>query len=766
MFASPAAAALVLVGWGPLVLRMAAGVFLLIGLPVILLNAKINWPSGTRLHESLLYSLAIVMVGIIFGGLVINQTLQFLGISRPLDRVPVVATVFVVLLALGIWRPHRWRWSDGLPPDHPPIALLAIGRRDQVLIVGSVVVLIGSVAGAIRLNNDLGGGVANLTLIVAAIVLVAFFAWRDSISELTVGITVYLVSLALLLMNSLRSWLFVGGDIQYEFSMYQLTSGHGLWDVGSLREAYNACLSVTILPTVMGHITSVPDLYVFKALIQVLFALCPVLLYLIARRFASKSVAMLAIIFFIPLPMYWGDMPTMVRQEVAFFFMAVALLLITNRALSLQHRRIGFLILGAGVMLSHYSTMYVLLCTFVLARLIGGVVTFVRKVREKRQGRRRIVRHRRPWPKASVVVTWPVILLLACLTYVWIGPLTGTGGELDNTLRSTLNSLSGEQAGLRSSSTSYSVLGGGKATPEAVLQDYKDSAIKDMQDSRALGLSYPISEVEKYPAGVDLPEDMPLSGVGQAAQQMGVNLPDVKRVVAGVLAKMVQLFIGLGLLLVILGRARDFRPSREFTMGAAACVVMISLDVLLPMVSTRYDVGRMLCQGLFWLAPFLAVGAIQAFGWLGRSWAVRVASGLAITLFLLSTSCLSQLMGGEPPALHLNNAGPNYDKHYLIEQESTAAQWLQRRVEYRSDFTVQSEWDAGLIGFSTIRPSDGAYPAFIRRDGYVFLGMSTVEKGTVTVFHGGDLVAYHYPFDFLTQNKSLIYSNNAARIYR
>jgi hypothetical protein len=116
--------------------------------------------------------------------------------------------------------------------------------------------------------------------------------------------------------------------------------------------------------------------------------------------------------------------------------------------------------------------------------------------------------------------------------------------------------------------------------------------------------------------------------------------------------------------------------------------------------------------------------------------------------------------------LHLNNAGPNYDKHYLIEQESTAAQWLQRRVQYRSDFTVQSEWDAGLIGFSTIRPSDGAYPAFIRRDGYVFLGMSTVEKGTVTVFHGGDLVAYHYPFDFLTQNKSLIYSNNAARVYR
>jgi len=96
---------------------MASGVFLLIGLPVILLNAKINWPSGTRLHESLLYSLAIVMVGIIFGGLVINQTLPFLGISRPLDRVPVVATLFVVLLALSIWRPHRWRWSDGLPPD-------------------------------------------------------------------------------------------------------------------------------------------------------------------------------------------------------------------------------------------------------------------------------------------------------------------------------------------------------------------------------------------------------------------------------------------------------------------------------------------------------------------------------------------------------------------------------------------------------------------------------------------------------------------------
>ena len=107
--ASPLCAALVLTGAGPLLLHVVAGLFLLIVLPVVLVNAKINWPDGTKLHESLLYSLATVVLGLMLGGLVINQALWALGIARPLDRAPVVATLLIALAGLGLWRKDRWR---------------------------------------------------------------------------------------------------------------------------------------------------------------------------------------------------------------------------------------------------------------------------------------------------------------------------------------------------------------------------------------------------------------------------------------------------------------------------------------------------------------------------------------------------------------------------------------------------------------------------------------------------------------------------------
>ena len=51
--AAPVSAALVVTGTCPLLLHLVAGLFLLIVLPVVLVNAKINWPESTKLHESL-----------------------------------------------------------------------------------------------------------------------------------------------------------------------------------------------------------------------------------------------------------------------------------------------------------------------------------------------------------------------------------------------------------------------------------------------------------------------------------------------------------------------------------------------------------------------------------------------------------------------------------------------------------------------------------------------------------------------------------------
>ena len=198
-------------------------------------------------------------------------------------------------------------------------------------------------------------------LIFGAVVIVMVFSWRSVLRESTIAVALYMLSLSLLLMTSLRGWYVTGHDIQREFRLFDLTAGQGIWSVDGFRSAYNACLSITILPTIIQRATGIPDLYVFKVVFQSLYALCPVLIYLIARRFASRAVAALAAVYFVAYPTYFGDMPFLNRQEVAFFFLGTAVLLMTNRAVAVRTRRVGFAVFGIGVVLSHYSTTYVLL---------------------------------------------------------------------------------------------------------------------------------------------------------------------------------------------------------------------------------------------------------------------------------------------------------------------------------------------------------------------------------------------------------------------
>jgi uncharacterized membrane protein len=763
----PVSAALVLFGAGPPIVRLIVGLFVLIALPVMLVNAKINWPRGIQLHESLLYSLALVVLGLMVGGLFINEALPFLGVARPLDRVPVVASLLIALVSLGLWRPGRWRLRDGLSADNKAGSDAVAGRRDQIILVGCTVLVVGSIAGPIRLNNGLGGGLTAATLVLAAILMVALFAWRRTLAELTIALTIFLLSLAMLFITSMRGWNITGHDIQREYGMFQLAMDHGIWNIGAYQDAYNACLSITILPTIVERTTSIPDLYVFKVVFQLLFALCAVLIYLIARRFASKSVALIGVIYFLPFPVYFSEMPYLNRQEVAFFFLGVAVLLMTNRELTIKVRRTGFVLLGVGVLLSHYSTTYVLLCVLTIAWAVAVTVRIVRNLTRRRLARHGRQRHRRVEPDDAPVVNWAVILMLALLTFLWVGPLTHTASELDNTLGSTVRSLVGDGDGPRSSSTSFSILGGAKESPEVVLKNYRDDAIKQSEQRREAQENYPLAEIDKYPTPLMPFVDLPLSGAGEAAQQIDIDVPAVKHTVAAVLARITQLFIGLGVVLAWMRRARGFKPTSEFVYIATACLVMVALNILLPVVSTKYDVGRTFIEGLFWLAPFWAVGSIQAFGWLGRLAAIRIALAIAIVFFLLSANVISQSFGGEPPTIQLNNSGYFYDKYYVQVEDIAAIRWLQHWVEGKSEATVQAETFTGIYSYSDVRPDpDGIFPALIRKDAYVFVTDATTERGAVTVFIDGDLVSYRYPMDFLDNNKSLIYSSDGARIYR
>ncbi len=304
-----------------------AGLGLVLVVPVALLRHKIDWPvRGSA--ESWLLSVVTAILGLLIVGLVINYLLPMVGIERPLDRGPVLVAIAVGDVALALWRPDRapaladlLRWSG----SH---STRSWGAR---LVAMSAVALLVSIVGAVRLNNGASGAVALAALVLWIGIIAALLIGSRHLglgSKLTV---IYLLAAAFLLMTSLRGWYVTGHDIQYEYQVFQLTSNLGLWQPHTFRSAYYACLSITILPTVLAHVTGLSGVLVFKVVIQLLFALCPLMVFLIGRRVVSDRWALIGVTYFLLFPTFFSDMPFLTRQETAFLFFAAAIMLLLSQ---------------------------------------------------------------------------------------------------------------------------------------------------------------------------------------------------------------------------------------------------------------------------------------------------------------------------------------------------------------------------------------------------------------------------------------------------
>ncbi|BBZ26746.1 hypothetical protein MMAD_10410 [Mycolicibacterium madagascariense] len=756
-------AAVTILGTGPLLLRIVAGVIVAVCVPVLLLTAKIDWPDTTTLHEAVLYSLGLVVMGLMLLGLASTAVLPLMGVSRPLDRLPVAITMAAVVAGLALWRRRRWRLFDGLSLQSRSVMYVQFGTRDRLMLITAALLVVASVAGAIRLNNHAGGGVTTAMILVAVVVIVCLFAWLRTLSGVTVGVTIYLVSLALLFMTSLRGWFVSGHDIQLEMRMFDMALREGTWDIGLFRAPYNACLSITILPTMLERLTGIPGAYVFKVLAQLLYAVCPVLIYLIARRFSSKPVAVLGVVFFIAFPTYFVDMPFEIREEVALFLMGVALLLITDGRLTIRLRRIGFAVFGTGVMLSHYSTMYILLSVLILTWvLMCGRRVFA-------MAARRVKRVGKPIKPTVAVVNWSVLFVLVVLTFLWVGVVTRTSSEVGKTYDLVSASLAGQDKNAIKPDTLYSLFGGAKDEPQPVLDRYDAELRKESANGRASGENYPLSEVNRYPLKAVPAELAPLTDWGRAVERRGFDIAAVNEDFRSWSADILQIFIGVGVFVVVLRRARGFSPSVEFIAGAVAGVSLVGIQVLVPYAAAQYGVYRTLEQCLFWLAPFMAVGAVTTFAWLGRRGSQAVALGVALAFFLLVTRIIWQPFGGYPPALHLSNSGAYYDTQYLDMQEMSAMAWLRGQLNHGSSREVQAEASTARYALGIENywdANDEILPTWVRQNTYVFLGSTALQTGKAAFTYLGKRVEYEYPVGFLDENKSLIYSSNGARVYR
>ena len=740
--------------------RPVLGFWFIVVLPAYLLYTSSAW-RRCGLQERIGYSVCSVLLVQMVAGLIINEVLPLAGMQHPLGTVPILILSDAINLSFYVLRsrnPDRIRWRG---------TFALFSKEEFRLLVAAVLALVLAVFGANHLNNGASGHVTWIALAMVALIGVFSVRWLRCTRESVISAVIYLVSLTLLLATSLRGWYVTGHDIQQEYLVFQLTEFHGRWSMAYFHDPYNACLSITILPTELGRIVNVDSPYIFKLFFQMIFALCPVMAYGIARRFFDRGISTLSVAYFVSFPTFFTDEPFLNRQEISLLFVAVGLLAATNQVWSSRRRQISFAVAALGTEISHYSTMYVLVGTVVIALLLSYVwrlfiradsaVTRFDPIRlDVRSDSRRWV------PKNSTVISIGLVAMFIGIIFAW--------GTLAT--RTTSQVVSDGREAVAAGTVKLVTFPGPSVTGQAVVNDLRKEGLQARAAS-APGTYLPWSAVSKAATPVVTQSVTPLTAIGRDLNSMGIPVATVNSLARNLVADAEEMFLAVGLLSIFIGGLRRGRlVSGQFFWLSAGFTGMIVLITVLPSIAADYGVLRAFQQGLLFFGPIIVAGSMTIFAPIGRARARIAACLVSLGVFLATSTLVPQLLGNNAAELNLNNSGYYYGLYYMTPQEAASETWLDEQPNVL-DYPIQASWDVRKFFLTgpTVVSDEGIsdeYPALVYQHSWVILGNSTVTSDTAYSYEPstGNTIEYNYPTELLNDYKDLVYTDGGSVIYK
>ena len=658
------------------------------------------------------FSLGLSLLLLMVGGLVLNSLHAF-GLAQPLETLNIFITLDAITLILLTCNGNR---SVDLLRLH-----LHISKQQIVFAMALTVLPMLAIGGAIRLNNG-ASDILTMILFAAIPILFILLIWRKNLKSIY-PYAIFMIGLSVLLSTSLRSWSITGHDIQHEFQVFRIVSSNGFWNISNPKgDPYNACLSITILPTIIAKITTISAPYVFKVVFQMIFAFGLVPIYFFMERLVSKRGALTGAFIFMSFPPFFNDMPFLNRQEIAFVFFAL-LLLTTFLKMARRPKTILTIFCLLGLILSHYSSGYVTLCLLLLAWIFFKV----------------LARERSKWqPFVLPALSVSIILIALLFTFLWNAQTTGTASGLRQTVVETIQGLWGHSSS-QASGVTYGLFAPPTISPSAVLNNYAGAKANLVQYIEPLNL--------------------PVTGIGKAASHI-VSAESLNNFLRAFSAKILQLLLLLGLVIFFFRQRRKTSIKEIYFYALAlSCLVLLAMITLLPQLSVDYGVTRLFQQTLIITAPLIVLAAEFLLGFLGR-FKMYAAIMFFALLFLDLSGFVPQLLGGYPPQSALNNAGVYYDLYYVHGGELTAARWV---VQRDNDHPLAADSYATMRLNYSFGKERTINPLFANNTKYFYQDYANIHEGLYATFLSGDTIEYTY-HSSLT-NGNLVYVNQDSHIY-
>jgi uncharacterized membrane protein len=675
-------------------------------------------------------------------GLLPGAALNPIGSLLALDLVIAALAVAAVLCA------RRWPAAGAAPELRvTPSGGAGSGAGIAAVALGAVAVIL-TVLGANRLN---AGGTGSLTatgLAVAAAALAAavLAGRRHRVTAAATG--VYLVALAVLLATSLRGIGVTGHDIKVEYRVLLATLDSGSWRPNWLFVGYNSCLSITVLPAFLARLLGLAAVDVFRVCFQVLFAMVPVGVFLLARRRLACGTAVCAAGLFIAFPAFVNDMPMLNRQEIALIFFTVLLGALFDVDSPRWQRATLFVVAAAGMTVSHYSSTYI---TAVLLT-IGWAARFLRRRWPARAGTAGT-------PPRQVLGLGRPAIAVTLMALAW-AVLSGSAATLATGLYQAASAVV-DRASVSADAARYSMFTreNRPLTDSEALARY--ATVVRQSDSLPPGTLAPPPEC----APRLLPSDtLATTSAGAALSRAGVppeQLNDAARGAA------VLLFQGGGVAGCIILWCRRRREATEALAHlAAGSLALLALAVVAPQLTDSYGLLRLYQQFLVLLAPLIMLSITVPVGWLGAraGLTAAIAGSVAVGCLLTTSGLIPQLTGGYVPQLNLNNAGPYFRAYYGDHDDLSEASWVRRHLRPDAYVVTDARDSGNLRGLTRIYPQEGLVPGAVPSEAHVGLTISGGSADAVAVA-GERVLRYTFPVSCVAAGRPLVHETTRYRLY-
>ena len=581
-----------------------------------------------------------------------------------------------------------------------------------------------------------------LFLIPTHVIFVCFF--NHKFPKRLYPVVIFLISISLLLLLSLRSNHLIGADVHSEYYYFRTTLDNFHWSVFG-HSTLDACLAISLLPTIYQSILNIPSEFLYKILPSLIYSVSPLVIYVISKKYVEESYAFLASCFFMFQAIFlWTEYNA--RANIAMLFFALAMLTLFNDKIDLLKKRILFIMFMGSCMISHYSTTYIFF--FVMAGTFIGVEALSKKYTFKK------------------FISLTLVILFFAMIFFWYSQVTEAAfdagvGFIERTLKELNNFFVVESRG-----SGQALLG--KDIMEKGIP-HKIEFVFTWLTFVFIGIGI-ITLIRRY-------KEMSFS-------ELKFKKPDFLKEKFEVEYIMIALACA-GLLVVVIALpfvAKGYGLGRLYPLAITILSVffVIGWMMLWKYLNRGFAVlqGKALTNLSFKKKPLLKKqkegrNALQnpVRKSVGRENTSEVRAYLIILLVLIPYFfCVTGVMYnifGVPRAITLNSEGGQYDMLYVHDQESYGAGWLRDNGELENTKIYTGRGIGGrLISQAGIRGHDpySLLKEDKKIDGYIYLRYYNVVDGKILDAQKEEQNMTEYQDKFVGKGK--IYDNGGSEVYK